>query len=240
MNILLTGGSRGLGLEIARRQLELGNTLFIVNRTMTDELISLLNQHVNRAQFIECDLSQPETIKHLIFDRLLGSGVPIHGFVSNAAVAYDDLVSNLDLQTLESMFRVNVFSPMTLTKHVIRNMLLHQVAGSIVHITSICSHKGYKGLAMYGAAKGAMEAFSKNVAREWGSKGIRSNCVVPGFIETSMSSTLSATQKEQIFRRNSLGKATSIDSVVATIEFLLACASQSITGQDLIVDSGTI
>lgn len=240
MNILLTGGSRGLGLVIARQQLELGNTVFIVNRTISSELSELLACHKEHAIFIECDLTQPDTIKESIFDQHMGSSVPIHGFVSNAATAYEDLVSNLKLDSLEAMFRVNVFSPMALTKQVIRNMLLHRTAGSVVHISSICSHQGYKGLAMYAATKGAMEAFSKNVAREWGSREIRSNCVVPGFMETSMSASLTDVQREKIFSRTALKTATSIQSVAATVEFLLSKASCSITGQELIVDAGTI
>ena len=240
MNILLTGGSRGLGLAIARQQLERGDTVFVVNRTLSPELIELLECFKEHAVFIECDLTQPEIIKETIFDRQLDNSVPIHGFVNNAAIAYDDLVSNLDLGSLETMFQVNVFSPMALTKHVVRNMLLHRTAGSIVHISSICSRKGYKGLAMYAATKGAIEAFSKNLAREWGSMGIRSNCVVPGFMETSMSSTLTKEQREKINNRTSLKSATSIQSVVATTEFLLSKASCSVTGQEFVVDSGTI
>lgn len=240
MNILLTGGSRGLGLAIARQQLELGNTVFIVNRTLSTELSELLECHRERAKFIECDLTHPDTIKETIFDQHLGNNVPIHGFVNNAAIAYDDLVSNLDLGSLETMFHVNVFSPMAFTKQIVRNMLLHRTAGSIVHVSSICSRKGYKGLAMYAATKGAIESFSKNLAREWGSMGIRSNCVVPGFMKTSMSSTLTEDQREKIYSRTALKAATSIQSVTATVAFLLSNASCSVTGQEFIVDAGTI
>ncbi len=240
MNILLTGGSRGLGLSIAKQQLELGHSVFVVNRTISTELRELLKQHHERAVFMECDLAKPATIKEAVYDRNIGNDVPIHGFVNNAAVAYDDLVSNLDLALVETMFQVNVLSPMVLTKLVIRNMLLHQTTGSMVHVSSICSHKGYKGLAMYAATKGALEAFSKNVAREWGAKGIRSNCVVPGFLETSMSSDLSDSDRDKIFSRTSLKSATSIQSVASTVGFLLSDASSSVTGQEFVVDSGTI
>lgn len=240
MNILLTGGSRGLGLAIAQQQLELGNSVFVVNRTLSPEFSQLLERHQPRAKFVECDLTKPETIKDTIFDRYIGNSLPIHGLVNNAAIAYDDLVSNLHLGSLEAMFQVNVFSPMALTKQVIRNMLLHQTTGSIVHLSSICSRKGYKGLAMYAATKGALEAFSKNVAREWGAKGIRSNCVVPGFMETAMSSSLTDSDREKIFSRTALKAATSIQSVAATVGFLLSDSSRSVTGQEFVVDSGTI
>ena len=119
-------------------------------------------------------------------------------------------------------------------------MLLHKSIGSIIHISSISVHTGYKGLAMYAASKGALEAFSKNTAREWGETGIRSNCLVAGFMDTEMSSTLSSEQKDRIFKRTALKTATSLNSVANTIKFLLSNESASITGQNIFVDSGTI
>jgi 3-oxoacyl-[acyl-carrier protein] reductase len=138
------------------------------------------------------------------------------------------------------MYRVNVFSPMVITKYAIRNMLLHKTKGCIIHISSISAHTGYKGLSLYASSKGAIEAFSLNTAREWGELGIRSNTVVPGFMETSMSESLSAEQKDRIYKRTSLKKATAIDSVAETVAFLLSDKAKSITGQNIHVDSGTI
>ena len=93
---------------------------------------------------------------------------------------------------------------------------------------------------MYAATKGALEAFSRGIAREWGSRGIRSNCVVPGFMETDMSATLTEEQRSKIFKRTSLGMATDLGSVASTIVYLLGAESRSITGQDIVVDSGTM
>ena len=160
--------------------------------------------------------------------------------MNNAAVAYDDLVTNLNSNSLESMYQINVFNPMIIVKYGIRNMLLHRISGSIVHLSSISAHTGYKGLAMYASTKGALEAFSKNVAREWGGMKIRSNCLVAGFMETGMSSSLSAEQKERIYNRTSMKQATSQNSVAETILFLLGDEASSITGQNIFVDSGTI
>ena len=85
-----------------------------------------------------------------------------------------------------------------------------------------------------------LRVVSKNVAREWGAKGIRANCVVPGFMETAMSSSLSESDREKIFSRTSLRAATSINSVASTVGFLLSDASCSVTGQEFLVDSGSI
>ena len=146
----------------------------------------------------------------------------------------------MNLNKLEKMYRVNVFSPIAISKFCLRNMLLHKTKGSIVHLSSISVHTGYNGLSMYASTKGALEAFSKNTAREWGRKGIRSNCIVAGFMETKMSSTLSDEQKDRIYKRTSLKQPTDIQSVANTIEFLLSDNSKSITGQNINVDSGTI
>ena len=138
------------------------------------------------------------------------------------------------------MFNVNVFTPMMLTKVVLRNFLLYKKKGSIVHISSISAHTGYKGLSMYAATKGALESFSKATAREWGRLGIKSNCVVPGFMETEMSSTLTDDQRNRIAKRTSLGNLTDIKSVASTVVFLLSESANSLTGQNIFVDSGTI
>ena len=90
----------------------------------------------------------------------------------------DDIITNLNVDSLENMYKVNVFAPFMLTKYVLRDMLLNKNKGSIIHISSISAHTGYKGLAMYASTKGALEAFSKNTAREWGSFGVRSNIAV--------------------------------------------------------------
>ena len=93
---------------------------------------------------------------------------------------------------------------------------------------------------MYASTKGALEAFSKNTAREWGEKGIRSNCLVAGFMDTEMSSALSEDQKNRIYQRTSLKQAVDVDSISETIAFLLSDDAKSITGQNIHVDSGTI
>ena len=119
-------------------------------------------------------------------------------------------------------------------------MLLHQTRGAIIHVSSISAHTGYKGLAMYASSKGALEAFSKNTAREWGERGIRSNCIVAGFMDTDMSAKLDKAQKDRIYKRTALKKPADPVSVAHMAEYLLSERAASITGQNLFVDSGTI
>lgn len=240
MNIIVTGASKGLGFETTKSLLEIGWTVYAISRSKTENLKKILLKYPVKLKWIQYDLSDGENVKQTLFKDWVGIDTPIHGFVNNAAMAYDDIITNLNLVTLEKMYRLNVFTPMMLTKFVLRKMLLHNIKGSIVHISSISAHTGYKGLAMYASTKGALEAFSKNTAREWGEKGIRSNCLVAGFMETEMSSSLSDSQKFRIYQRTSMKQAVDINSVVETIKFLLSEDAKSITGQNIFVDNGTI
>jgi 3-oxoacyl-[acyl-carrier protein] reductase len=240
MNILLTGASKGLGLKTTESFLKKGCTVYTISRSKTENLNELLLQYPDNLKWLQYDLADGENIRQTVFKDWIGFDTPIHGFVNNAALAYDDIITNLNLVSLEKMYHVNVFTPMILTKFVLRQMLLHNIKGSIVHISSISVHTGYKGLSMYASTKGALEAFSKNTAREWGEKGIRSNCLVAGFMETEMSSTLSDNQKNRIYQRTSMKQPVDVNSVAETIRFLLSDEAKSITGQNIYVDNGTI
>jgi 3-oxoacyl-[acyl-carrier protein] reductase len=241
MNILLTGASRGVGLKICETLLMQGASVYAISRSKTMEFETLEKNFSGRLFFRRVDLSCAETARREIFcDDFISNKIPLSGFVNNAAQAYDDIVTNINADKLRAMYEVNVFTPMVITKYAIRNMIYNKIAGSIVHISSISAHTGYKGLAMYASSKGALEAFSKNTAREWGSYGIRSNAIVPGFMETDMSASLSSEQKDRIYKRTSLKKATAVSSVAETVAFILSDKSASITGQSINVDSGTI
>ena len=240
MNVLLSGVSKGLGLEICKQLLQGGHVVYGLSRSHSAGLKTLEEVYGDKLKWMSYDLANATDVHITIFKEWIGNATPIHAFINNAAQAYDDIVTNLKLEPLEQMYRVNVFTPMMMTRSAIRNMLLHNVAGSIVHVSSISVHTGYKGLAMYASTKGALEAFSKNTAREWGEKGIRSNALVAGFMETEMSSALDDDKKARIYARTSLKKAVSIESCAQTICFLISDAAASISGQNIHVDNGTI
>lgn len=242
--IIVTGDSRGVGYSIVNLLLSNGYRVIGVSRTQTKDVDCLLSKYGNEKYIhINYDLSNVDGLKDLYKNSLrplTKNYGGIYGFVNNAAMAYDDIITNLDYESLDKMYKVNVFSPMMLTKYALRDMLLNKIKGSIVHISSISAHTGYKGLAMYASTKGAMEAFSKNTSREWGQLEIRSNVVCPGFMDTEMSSTLSDDQKNRIFNRNSMKKPVEVDIVASSVLFLLGDGSKGITGQILHVDNGTI
>jgi 3-oxoacyl-[acyl-carrier protein] reductase len=240
-NILITGVSKGLGLKITETVLNQGCTVYGLSRTKSSEFEQLVLRFPEKVYWKSVDFQSINfDFNRFIFKEFLNAKIPIHGFVNNAATAYDDIITNLNSDKLEAMFWTNVFSPMILTKYCIRNMIYNRVAGSIVHISSISVHSGYKGLSMYASTKGALEAFSKNIAREWGAAGIRSNTIVAGFMETDMSRTLSTDQRNRIYNRTSLKRPTTLESVAETVFFLLSEKANSITGQNIFIDSGTI
>jgi len=240
MNILITGISKGLGLKLAQTLLKRKWVVYGISRSMTPDLEHLMSEYDANIKWLQYDLTDTSNLKNQVFKDWIGFNTPIHAFVNNAALAYDDIITNINIDTLETMYRVNVFAPLLITKLVIRQMLLHQIKGSIIHVSSISVHTGYKGLSMYASTKGALEAFSKNTAREWGGLGIRSNCVVAGFMETEMSASLTTDQKNRIYQRTSLKQPVDTDSVAETIAFLISDEAKSITGQNIHVDCGTI
>lgn len=240
MNVLITGVSRGVGLEICKVFLENGHTIYGISRTTSEELKALGKDYPENLFFENFDLSNPENIQQSVFKEFVNNQIPIHVLINNAAIAYDDIVTNLNYNDLKTMFDVNLYSPMFLTKYAIRNMIYNRVAGSIIHISSISAHTGYKGLSMYASSKGALQSFSKNISREWGERGIRSNIIVPGYMETAMNTKLTQDHKNRIFKRTALKKETDMKSVAETVLFLAGEKSKSITGQEIFVDSGTL
>ncbi len=238
-NILLTGISKGLGLETAHKLLSEGYHIYGISRSKSPALENLLKNNPDSVKWVSYDLSNPYNIKNHVFHSFL-KDVVLHGFVNNAAMGDNTMITNIHLEPLEKMIRLNLTTPMVLTKYVLRNMLLHRIAGSIVHISSVSVHTGYKGLAMYAATKGALEAFSKNTAREWGSIGIRSNCIAAGFMETDMTAAMTEEHKTKINKRNALKKSVDLSSVAGTVSFLLSDEASSITGQVIGVDAGAI
>ena len=203
--ILVTGVSKGLGLELIQSLLTDGNTVYGISRSETIELEQLKLNYPTKFVHLQMDLSKKDTIRELS-KYILSNKIKFDCFVNNAATAYDDIITNANLDKLEYMFKVNTMIPIMLTKLAIRNFILNKIRGSIVHISSISAHTGYKGLSMYAATKGALESFSKNTAREWGEYDIRSNCIVAGFMQTEMSDSLSDNQKQRIYNRTSLKK----------------------------------
>src|SRR5690606_6564358 len=129
-------------------------------------------------------------------------------------------------------------SVMLLAREVIKGMLARGRGGSLVFISSIAARTGLSGLSVYSATKGGLLAFSRALSREYGARGIRSNCVLPGFLETEMSATLSEEARERLKRRTPLHRLGQAEDVAGLVFFLLSDDARHITGGEYVVDGG--
>jgi 3-oxoacyl-[acyl-carrier protein] reductase len=239
-NVIVTGGSRGLGLGIARTLTAVGYHVVAMARTRTDELSAAINQaerhHTGSLQFVPFDLANIDDIAGLVRGLRKELG-PIYGLVNNAAISFDGALAIMHNAQIEQLVRLNTLSPIVLSKYVVRFMMADG-GGRIVNIASIIGSTGYSGLAVYGATKASMLGFTRSLAREVGRKGVNVNAVAPGFLDTDMTQGLDEAQRQQIARRSALGRLVAIDDVAHVVEFLLSDGAQSITGTVVTVDAG--
>jgi 3-oxoacyl-[acyl-carrier protein] reductase len=161
----------------------------------------------------------------------------IHGIVNNAAAGTPGVLANMHQSRIEQLIQLNIMSPIVLTKQVVRHMMVDG-GGRVVNISSIIGFTGYSGLSVYAATKASMIGFTRSLAREVGQLGINVNAVAPGFMETDMTESLAAEQRQQIARRSALRRLPDVDDVASAVEFLLGPASKNITGTVLTVDAG--
>jgi len=240
-NVIVTGGSRGLGLGIARKLSLEEYAVLAIARKETDPLAGAIRdaQRAGRGSihFVPFDLAQIECIGELVKTLRKNFG-PIYGLVNNAGMSFDGALSLMPNSKIEQLMRLNTLSPIVLTKYVTRAMMADG-GGRVVNIASITGFTGYSGLSVYSATKASLIGFTRSLAREVGRMGVNVNAVAPGFVDTEMTGGLNEEQKEQIVRRSSLRRLTEIDDVANAVEFLLGCKSKSITGTVLTVDAGS-
>jgi len=239
-NVLVTGGSRGLGLGIVRRLTAEGYRAFAVARQMNDQLASAI-EHADTARpgslhFIPFDLGEIHDIPDLV-RKLRKEHGPIYGLVNNAALGLDGALALMHNSQIERLIRVNTVSPIVLTKYVGRHMMADG-GGRVVNVSSIVGFTGYSGLSVYSATKASMLGFTRSLAREVGRMGVNVNAVAHGFMDTEMTQGLDGQHREQIARRSALQRLPEIDDVVNAVEFLLGDKAKNITGTVLTVDAG--
>ncbi len=239
-NVIVTGGSRGLGLGIARTLIRTGYRVVTIARKETDHLKAAIDEaeHLNPGslRFVSFDLAAIAEIPELVrkLRRDLG---PIYGLVNNAAAGFDGALPLMHNSQIEQLIRLNMVSPIILTKYVVRSMMADG-GGRIVNVASIIGFTGYSGLSVYGATKAAMIGFTRSLAREVGRKGVNVNSVAPGFLDTEMTKELDDDQRQTIARRSALRRLAKVEDVADAVEFLLGDKSRNITGTVLTVDAG--
>ena len=235
-NVLVTGGSRGLGLAIATRLAFCGYRVVALARSATDELRTAMSVHGEALVFHACDLTDTAGIGAMVGELRRRVG-PLYGLVNNAGLGTAGLLSMMRDPDIEALVRLNTLVPLLLTKYVVRSMMAER-QGRIVNISSIVASSGYKGLSAYSATKASLEGFTRSLAREVGQLGITVNAVAPGFVDTAMTHAMDDKEREQIARRSALRRMAEPDDVAAAVEYLLGEKARNITGVVLTVDAG--
>ena len=239
-NIVVTGGSRGLGLGIACRLASSGYRVIAVARKSTKEVeaaIAARRAEAGELHFVPFDLSDIKGIPGLV-QKIRKQFGPIYGLINNAAVGTDGALALMQTSQIEELVRVNTVSPIVLTKYAVRSML-SEGNGRIVNVASIIGFTGYSGLSVYGATKASMIGFTRSLAREVGRHGVNVNAVAPGFIETDMTRSLDEERRGRVARRSALRRLPDVGDVASAVEFLLGDGARNITGTVLTVDAGS-
>jgi 3-oxoacyl-[acyl-carrier protein] reductase len=241
-NVIVTGGSRGLGLGIVGKLANEGYRAIAIARNKTPELTALMQPSAEPGcesgcvQFVPFDLANLEGIADLVKTLRKDFG-PIYGLVNNAGTSVEGTLAMMQISQIEQAMRLNSLSPMVMTKSVVRFMMADG-GGRIVNIASVVAFTGYSGLAVYSASKAALVGFTRSLAREVGKLGITVNAVAPGFVDTEMTRGMTGEQREQIVRRSALKRLVEVDDVANTVEFLLGDRAKNITGTVMTVDAG--
>lgn len=238
--MLVTGGSRGLGLGIAEALCAAGYCVIALARKPSKELDAAIARakrgKPGALHFVAFDLGKIDEIPKLVRDLRRQFG-PLFGLVNNAALGHDGALSLMHNSQIEELIRVNTLSPIVLSKYIVRGMMSER-AGRIVNVASIVGFTGYSGLSVYAATKASMLGFTRSLAREVGRLGITVNAVAPGFIDTDMTHGLTGAQREQVVRRSALRRLAGVDDVAAAVAYFMSEAGKNVTGTVLTVDAG--
>lgn len=234
--VLVTGGTRGLGLAICRRLIAAGYRVVAVGRSKTEQCEQWLASS-DQANFEAFDFNDTAGI-HEFCQRISKEYGRLYGVVNNAAQGLDGVLATMHESDIASTLKVNVEAPVLLTKYLLRPMLINR-RGRVVNISSIVASTGYKGLSVYGATKAAMDGFTRSLAREVGKAGITVNSVAPGYMATDMTTGLDDGKLDSIRRRSPLGELAGVDDVANMVNYLLSDEARMITGTVMTVDAGS-
>ena len=237
--VIVTGGARGLGLGIVEELLARDYSVATCSRHPSDAIRRLEQEAGRRFIWRACQIGEPaeeevfmETVNGWLGERAL------YGLVNNAGVAGEGILATYPNVDIERLVQVNLLGALRLARLFLRRMLTRELGGRIVNISSIIGSRGYTGLVAYAASKAGLDGATRALAREVGRRQITVNSVAPGYLETDMSASLSATGRQQVVRRTPLNRLGTVADVVPLVRFLLSEEARFITGQTLIVDGG--
>ena len=230
--IIVTGATRGIGNAIAHKLLDDG--FEVIGTATTDKGVDLLNSQNIKGRLL--DLTNLEDIESF-WKAIDEEHKDIFGLINNAGFTRDNLVLRMSEEEWGDVLNVHLNGMFRLSKKVIKPMLKNK-RGRIVNISSTSAAIGNKGQANYAAAKAGIEAFSRSLAKELGSRGISVNAVAPGFINTDMTTNNEGVIQANFIEDIPLGRFGEPEEVAHLVSFLCSNESSYITGQTIHINGG--
>jgi 3-oxoacyl-[acyl-carrier protein] reductase len=227
---LVTGGSRGIGAAIVREFAAAGAAVVVGYRSGADEAGALADEVGARA--VQADVSSPEQAA-----RLVEEAGDVDVLVNNAGLTRDGLLARMPDADWRDVIEANLSSVFYTCRAVTRPMMKKR-AGTIVNVSSIVGLHGNWGQTNYAASKAGIIGFTKSLARELGSRGVRANVVAPGYVATRLTDVLPEDAKELMLRNTPLGRFGEPVDVARAVRFLCSDDASFITGEVLLVDGG--
>ncbi len=234
-NVFVTGSTRGIGLAIAHRFASLGANIVLNGRSeISKDLIDSFNDYGVKVIAISGDVSQFDDAKRMVDEAIAELG-SVDILVNNAGITNDKLMLKMTEADFESVLKVNLTGAFNMTQSVLKPMTRAR-QGAIINLSSVVGLRGNVGQANYAASKAGLIGFTKSIAREVASRGIRVNAIAPGFIESDMTDAIPEKMQEAILAgipMKRIGKA----EEVATVASFLA-EQEYLTGQVIAIDGG--
>ena len=227
---LVTGASRGIGRAIATELASAGATVVIGYRSGQDEAESLASELGGRA--VQADVSNAEDAA-----RLVGEAGDLDILVNNAGLTRDGLLARMPDEDWRTVIETNLSSVFYTCRAVTRPMMKKR-AGAIVNVSSIVGVHGNWGQTNYAASKAGIIGFTKSLARELGSRGVRANVVAPGYVKTQLTDVLPEEATEAMLQNTPLGRLGEPEDIAGAVRFLCSDEASFITGEVLLVDGG--
>jgi 3-oxoacyl-[acyl-carrier protein] reductase len=238
-HIIVTGGSRGLGLAMIKQLISDNYVVSTCSRSQSGELSQLIEGNADKIFWQQVDIGDEGDCENFINAAMTWAGDNVfYGLINNAGIAKEGILATFPNVETEKIIQTNLIGAIQMARLALRKLLAQNSAGRIINISSIIGIRGYTGLSAYSASKAGLDGFTRSLAREVGSRNITVNSVSPGYLTTDMSSTLSKKQQQQIIGRTPLGRLGRPDDIIPTVQFLLSDGANFITGQCITIDGG--
>lgn len=227
---LVTGGSRGIGSAVARELARAGAAVVVGYRSGAEEAEAIASEIGGRA--VQADVSNVDDAK-----RLVEEAGELDVLVNNAGITRDGVLARMTDDDWRSVLETNLSSVFYTCRAVSRGMMKRR-GGSIVNLSSIVGLHGNWGQSNYAASKGGIVAFTKSLAQELGSRGVRANVVAPGYIKTQLTDAIPEEAQQQMLGLTPLGRFGEPEDVARAVRFLCSDDASFITGEVVIVGGG--